>query len=518
MPLRCLALLILGLTASLTAVSQQPAQQPEQQPTPSANSQQPGYTLHQDVRIVLTDVTVTDKKGNIVHGLPASAFRVSIDKDPRPLLSFEEHNLAPTAIAAAPVAGADTYSNEFLLHLPPVLNIVVLDTSNLGITQQMYLAYEFNNFLKQLPTDQPIAIYGRTGEHLVLVQNFTADHTLLTAASAKIMPHLPIAHDPASDLSLLYDLALQLTQIPGHKNVLWFSGGTPLPIGPVVGENPDDLRKVYDQLEAARTAVYPIDARGLPVSTNFVVNQQHFQMNDTAQDTGGQAFYGRNSLKEIAQKVLSQDSSFYTLTFSPKDFTPDNKWHKVHITVEPSGYNLSYRQGYFADGNNLAPPMEVKPAHRGLLLAGGKTIDTPADLRSAPIIFTASILPTPEPATVSPYDSDYTMLHPPAPPKSGHVAYFVRYMLPAGVFLPQMIDGHPHIAFDVAAIALNQAGEQAGENAQRVRLTFAVDHPSAPICIEQQVDLRKGDDYLFLAVWDTATGRLGTLQVPITVK
>ena len=276
---------------------------------------------------------------------------------------------------------------------------------------------------------------------------------------------------------------------------------------------------VYDQLEAARIAVYPIDARGLPVSTNPVINQQHFQMNDTAQTTGGQAFYGQNFLKNIAQKVLSQDTSFYTLTFSPKDFTPDNKWHKVHITVEPSGYNLSYRQGYFADGNNLAPPIEVKGnQHRNLLLAGGKTVDTPADIRSTPIIFTASVDSSPQSSVDAFGNSDFTMLHPPAPPKSGHVAYFIRYMIPADVFLPQMTDGHPHIAFDVAAIALNQAGENAGENGQRVRLTFMNEKSTAPICIEQQVDLRKGDDYLFLAVWDTATGRLGTLQVPVTVK
>jgi len=511
MLVRAFAIILFSFTTSAFA----------QQPSPSTNSQQPGYTLHTDVRIVLTDVTVTDKKGNLVHGLPVSAFHVTLDKDPRPLLSFEEHNTAPTAIAATPTASDNTYSNEFLLHLPPVLNIVVLDTSNLGITQQMYLAYEFNNFLKQLPADQPLAIYGRTGEHLVLVQNFTADHALLQAAANKIMPHLPVAHDPPSDSALLFDLAQQLTQIPGRKNVLWFSGGSGIvsAIDPSVSEDPKTLRMVYDQLEAARIAVYPIDARGLPVSTNPTINQQHFSMNDTAQSTGGQAFYGQNFLKNIAQKVLMQDTSFYTLTFSPKDFTPDNKWHKVHITVEPSGYNLSYRQGYFADGNNLAPPIEIKPGRqRSLLLPGAKTIDTPADIRSAPIIFTVSILPTPEPATVSPYDSDFTMLHPPARPQSGHIAYFVRYMIPPGVFLPQMVDGQPHITFDIAAIALNQAGEQAGENAQRVRLTFAHDNPTVPICIEQQVDLRKGDDYLFLAVWDTTTGRLGTLQVPVTVK
>lgn len=504
------------------ALAQSPAPQPaERQPLSSTDSQQPGFTLHTDVRIVLTDVTVTDKAGHLVHGLPASAFHVTLDKDPRPLLSFEEHNIAPTAIAATPVADDNTYSNEFLLHLPPVLNIVVLDTSNLGITQQMYLAYEFNNFLKQLPADQPLAIYGRTGEHLVLVQNFTADHALLKKAADKIMPHLPVAHDPPSDSALLFDLAQQLTQIPGRKNVMWFSGGSGIvsALDPSVFEDPNTLRMVYDQLEAARIAVYPIDARGLPVSTNPVINQQHFQMNDTAQTTGGQAFYGQNFLKNIAQKVLAQDTSFYTLTFSPKDFTPDNKWHKVHITVEPSGYNLSYRQGYFADGNNLAPPIETKPdRHRGLLLTGGKVVDTPANIRSAPIIFTASVDSSPQSSTDAFGNSDFTMLHPPAPPKPGHVAYFVRYMIPSGVFLPQMIDGHLHIAFDIAAIALNQAGENAGENGQRVRLTFMNDNSTTPICVEQQVDLRKGDDYLFLAVWDTATGRLGTIQVPVTVK
>jgi cytochrome oxidase Cu insertion factor (SCO1/SenC/PrrC family) len=37
------------------------------------STQQPVYTLHANTRVVLTDVTVTDQKGNPVHGLNASA-------------------------------------------------------------------------------------------------------------------------------------------------------------------------------------------------------------------------------------------------------------------------------------------------------------------------------------------------------------------------------------------------------------------------------------------------------------
>jgi hypothetical protein len=38
---------------------------------------QSGYSLQANSRVVLTDVTVTDKKGNPVHGLKASDFRIS---------------------------------------------------------------------------------------------------------------------------------------------------------------------------------------------------------------------------------------------------------------------------------------------------------------------------------------------------------------------------------------------------------------------------------------------------------
>ena len=61
----------------------------------SPSTQQPIYTLHTDKRVVLTDVTVTDRQGPPIHGLNASAFQILDNGKPQNLASFEEHSGPP---------------------------------------------------------------------------------------------------------------------------------------------------------------------------------------------------------------------------------------------------------------------------------------------------------------------------------------------------------------------------------------------------------------------------------------
>jgi VWFA-related protein len=481
------------------------------------DQQSPGLTLHTGVRVVLTDVTVTDQHGNVVHDLPQSAFHITDDGKEQRISSFKESSGSQQTALALPVTAPGVYSNEFLRHLPPVLNILVLDTVNLGIVEQMSFNVELTRFLKTLPPDQSLAIYSRSGDQAVLLQNFTSDRQLLLAAAAKALPHLPPpGRDPAriSDTELLHEIALQLDQIPGRKNVLWFSGGSAsflVPDPTVTGEDPGALRQVYDELESARIAVYPFDARGLDVSTSSAQTGQHMQMEDIADATGGESVLNTNGLGSAANHVLASDTSFYTLTYSPPGFVADNKWHKVHVTVE-GRYNLSYRRGYFADGNNLESPHPEKPRTR--LLADGQTRDVPADFHSSPIIFQASVQSA---KTYGLAKSAYIQLHPLQPAKKGMQSYLIEYTVPPDTFVSQTVAGRQLVNFDVAAIAFNQAGQHLATSAQRVHVKFPADNPHRTIQIAQQIDLRKGDVYLFLAVWDTATGRLGTLQIPLTL-
>jgi hypothetical protein len=40
-------------------------------------------------------------------------------------------------------------------------------------------------------------------------------------------------------------------------------------------------------------------------------------------------------------------------------------------------------------------------------------------------------------------------------------------------------------------------------------------NPGVQLTFDQRLNLKKDDEYLYLAVWDMTNGRLGTLQVPL---
>jgi len=497
---RILSTLFFGLAFTIASA---------QQPATSAASP-PSYTLHTGVRVVLTDVTVTDSKGNVVHGLPQAAFHITDNGESQAIRTFEEHNTDATQLVGLTAPGPGVFSNDYLKHLPPVLNVIVLDSSHLAMMDQMYLRYEFHQFLKKLPDDEPFAIYVRNADTTVLVQNFTADHALLAAAADKSLPHMQVLGadyptDPTT--STLEQIARQLSQIPGRKNVLWFAGGNSgyLPSNPrnFLCGGDDCLQRLYDELETTRIAVYPIDARGI---NGFAA--RHIIMQEIADATGGQAYFNNNSLDLIAKHIVATDNSFYTFTFTPANFHPDNKWHKIHVSLDIPGYSLSYRSGYFADDNSN-PPIPK------LLSADGKPSTGGADFTTAPIIFSASVAP----AAAAPSSSDDSFLplkNAGTPPK-GSVPYTVRYTLPSEAFLTQDVNGVPSASFDVAVLAFNEDGETVAVKGDQVFAHFPQDDPHQPVKIAQTVDLKPGDLYLYVAVWDAHTGRVGTLQIPASI-
>ena len=479
------------------------------------------YTIQTNSRVVLTDVTVTDRNGNPVHGLPESAFQILDDNKPQPIATFEEHAGTPAVKLMPAVAPAGSYSNDYLLQLPPVLNVVILDIANLDIPEQMYLYYELTMFFGQQPEGQPLALYLRAGNGCFLVQNFTSDRASLLAALHKAIPRFPpTGREYLSDIDTLRQMAVYLSQLPGRKNILWFSGGSTafLRDDAETLVNSADWRALYDELERERIAVYPIDARGLTIRSGPNMWAQQGLMSETARATGGKAFYNNNGLTEIASHVLNSDSSFYTLTYSPRDFHFDNKWHKVRVKLNEEGYELSYRRGYFADGSAGGAGLREKTGTRTRLLPDGQKVPLP-EARSLPIIFQASVLPASGTAAAA---TPQLVVSKPAPQRRGSVPYLIHYSLPFGAFAPQTVDGKFEIIFGVAAVVLNRDGRIVNKNAERVTTTLNQEvrriRPEIPIGFDQQINLKKDDDYLYLAVWDMTGGRLGTLQIPLHVS
>ncbi len=505
-PLR-FALLLLSLAPVLPAqTSAIPA------PPPST------YTLQTGTRLVLTDLTVLDRHGSPVHDLPASAFHITEDRRPQDLASFEEHRTeAPPAIvtASAPLP-AGTYSNDFLLHPPPVLNILVLDTTNLAVEDQMFLSVQLTRFLETLPAGQSLAIFGRSGPNSVLLQNFTANRTLLLAAVTRALPHLlPPGRDYLSDLVTLQQIADSFGDLPGRKNILWFTGGSSLFLREDATEvrDYDRWRRIYDELEASRIAIFPVDARGLTNSSSGRETSQHFLMNEVANATGGQAFYNTNGLQQVATHFTTASGDFYTLTYSPRGYREDKKWHKVQISVDGDHYTLGYRHGYFADGVNAAP-IARRPIPGTRLAAGGEPV-VQGDSSPLPIIFQARVLPagsTPAPGAPQMPDS---------PVKKNDILYAVHYTIPTRELTLSAAGKDQQVLFIAAALAFNRDGAVVDRKAERITITLpdaqlkAVSTHGIPL--QQQLRLHRGDNFLLLAILDPLTGRTGRLQLTLQV-
>jgi VWFA-related protein len=483
------------------------------QSTANPNSaQQPVYTLHANKRVVLTDVTVTDRKGNPIHGLSASAFQILDNGKSQDLASFEEHSGAPMESVRPAAVTPGVYSNDFLQHPPPVFNVLLLDLASIGLPDQMYLYYELTQFLEHLPSGEPLAIYMRWGTTVMVLQNFTSDRALLLAAVHRALPRFPShERERLSEVQLLHEVAFKLSQLPGRKNVFWFCSG--------VDENsfrPDptqisdyvDLRPNYDELEAGRIAMYPIDARGLMVSAPGGLTNlwsQHMKMNNVAEATGGRAIYNQNFLDQATQHLIDASNDFYTLSYSPHDFRYDNSWHKVKVVINGSSYNLSYRHGYFADGNDPHNKAEdLQPSgSRTKLLANGEKVEMP-EIRGPSIVFQARVLPASGPQTLA---------------KKGTVTYTIHYSLPLDKFVMQNIDGKHQVAMGVAAMAFDANGNSTAKLIQQVTATFSSEKLQSngdPIFpFEQQIDLKRGENYLYLGVWDVNTGQFGAIQLSL---
>jgi VWFA-related protein len=487
--------------------------------SPGSSNQAP-YTLRVNSRVVLTDVTVTDNQGNPITGLTENDFLLLDNGKPQKLASFEEHRQQATQLMEAS-ATPGRFSNDYLRHPPAQVNALLFDTTTIGIVDQMYLFQQMKQFVNNLPPGEPVAVFTRAGSVTIELASFTDDHASLLAAIRKAIPRL---QQPgawmANDLDTLQQIAAYMNQIPGRKNLLWFTSGSNLLLRPdpaSVSVDPGARRAIYDLLETERIAIYPIDARGLTVvfgSAAMVTATQQLQMRQDAAATGGAAYVNTNGLAQAAQHILATDGNYYTLSYTPNNLKSNNKWHRVEVKLVNAHHELSYRHGYFDDGSNR-PQLPGEIRTRTVLRAGGNKQDVQVKGdQSEPLVFSVRIAAASPAAASLPGDS---------PLKEGETRYFVDYDVPAKDVHAANIQGN--VGTDELGVAVF-VYDRNGELVSRKALKFALgideqklrSQPNAKLYFSQTLNLPKGSNYLYLAVWDMTTGRMGTVNAAVDVQ
>ncbi len=315
----------LGQAAQTPPSSSGPASSPSPaSPVDAAAKPSPapvaGPTLQVYSRLTVVDVTVTDSKGQPIHGLKQSDFTVKEDGKEQPIESFVEvsQDLA-AAQRTPPRLPPNVYTNAQPPPTTSAVNILLLDTLNTTSSDQVALRQESIKYLKSMPRGTRVAVLG-LGTSLRILQGFTSDPAILIAAvDSKKNRALPSPFDGTDfddtlqaqidtvqdnggadalsqdgtaavlsqfmneassfqqdmknrmTLEALNQIAGYLAGIKGRKNLIWFTSGMPLNIFPTGGINDTqgmtdyskDLRKTTDLLTAAEVSVYPVDARAL---------------------------------------------------------------------------------------------------------------------------------------------------------------------------------------------------------------------------------------------------------------
>jgi VWFA-related protein len=364
------------------------------------------------------DVVVTGPKGSPVRGLTAADFLVTEDGKPQQILSCDANGFS-SAMDYLPPTLPPQPPNTFI-NLPATpekgpLYVLLYDLVNIDSPDQMMSPEDHSvqmigrqqmiKFIQSKPAGARFAIFVRS-DGLYLIQGFTSDKSLLYAA---IDPHNPKPHIPTvflmapnfgrgdsmSALDTLHSLAAWLDGLPGRKNLIWFSSAFPLSLFASDTEGPSfqqETRATLDLLAHNQIAVYPVDARGVPLhdshtqiatsvhsdtvtssiessasagaaapsnsptqNSSFmqgssVVMSSYATMDEIARETGGHAFYGKNDVAGELLQATQSGGVYYTLTYAPTNTIYNGKLRNIHVslaTLTHKGDDLAYRRFYY---------------------------------------------------------------------------------------------------------------------------------------------------------------------------
>jgi VWFA-related protein len=390
--------------------------------------EQSAATLRTFSSLVVVDVVVTDAHQNPVRHLMQTDFSVLEDGRLQAVKVFEEHADGEAAkLLREPKPSPGAFTNDLQVSNAGPLNIILLDKLNTPMEVQPYVHDQLLEYLKKPHNRTHTAIFGLTTQ-LRLLQSFTSDPEVIRAVlngkkagpRASVLVQNPVkgdapgASDSVSDSTIgntpggqiakaelekfaaemgnyalqsrirytlegLKHLAIYLSQLPGRKNLIWFSGSFPVSILPDVNpKNPNpfsfaadyqrEYRETVDLLARSQVAVYPVDARGVIVShindgterfagtgngeqlaSSQQIGDEHGTALRMAESTGGKAFFNTNNLTEAVLKATEAGSNYYTLAYSPSNQDWKGEFRKIQIKLGAGGLKAAYRRGYFAD-------------------------------------------------------------------------------------------------------------------------------------------------------------------------
>ena len=241
----------------------------------------------------------------------------------------------------------------------------------------------------------------------------------------------------------------------------------------------------------------------------------HFNMEQIAKETGGQAFYNRNALGEVVGEAIANGASYYTLGYAPENHKYDGALRKIEVRVDGGHYDLEYRHAYYADDPTAAQkwiPGRISPLIDAM---------QHGSLPLSQVIYEVRVLPEGDPALFGEKAVEKRAVltakglkHP------RH--YLVDYWIdPREVEAKTLPNRKIHREIEVTQVAYDVEGirENYTDAALGVDLTPEQDRAALHdgIRLHQEIDVPEGQNYLRVGVHDLLSGRIGTVEIALEV-
>ncbi len=369
-----------------------------------------GFQLKKNVEIVLVNVVVRDKQGNIVRDLKKDDFTVLEDGKPQTLSSFDFEQTdtetlppltsQPTIVGAVKNGGAaktsaTTEEPKLDFHGRRVM-VLFFDLSSMQPEEIERSVNSGIDFVEKQMTAADLVAVASLGSSIAVNQDFTSDRDALRKAIAALNPasgqgfanggtgdtegSTDDSNSFAADdteynifntdrrLEAIESLADSMKDIQQKKSLIYFSGG----MSKTGVENQAALRTAINRAIRANVALYTMDLRGLqaivpggeaqsasmrgtsPYSGASVRSafDSNFDSQETlstlAADTGGRAFLDSNDFNQVYTQVQKDTSAYYMLSYHSSNPLRDGRYRKITVKTKLRDVKLEYRSGYYA--------------------------------------------------------------------------------------------------------------------------------------------------------------------------
>jgi VWFA-related protein len=390
----------------------QPPPPPPQAPTDAQSPvKPPASSIRVTSELVLANVVVRDKKGNLVRDLKKEDFTLYEDGKKQQISTFDFENVDQLETAGA---AEQTATGEAAAETTGPAGVLKKSTAPAMNARDRRVIVLFFDFSAMEPDQIDRCV--DSAKKYINAQMRPADIVALVSLSTNMRVDLDFTDDKPKILSVLSSyssdsgqgfamgdtgsaegtaetggsftpddtdyntfsadwklLALQSTmqalgKIQQKKSLIYFSNG----ISQTGTDNQSALRAATAAAVKNNVSIYPVDVRGLQAfppggeaqsaslhgqsayNGNAVLNDLNNNaasqetLSTLAADTGGKAFFDTNDFSGVFTQVQKDSSAYYVLGFTSTNPLKDGHYRRLKVVVDRADVKLEFRPGYYS--------------------------------------------------------------------------------------------------------------------------------------------------------------------------